>query len=216
MKTTIASVVVLISSITLFCACGNSDKKNTMQETVVESVMEYSEVESIQDEAIETFAPGTTVSTDIVDFTLDHAELATACSNSVDENYLLPKVYDEAADADNPFVAPVGKSLVALTFTITNHDRTTLKIADSTGWQLNWNVLYNGEEWHLKGQGENDYNIIFRYAAIKEGDASWKRADTQNKHLSIGDTLTVRTYGVIDIEPEILTDPFIISVNTII
>ena len=89
---------------------------------------------------ITTVAIGETVSTDIVELTLDRADFATALYNGisteavlgqtpVDEIELgLPKEYDASADADNPYVAPVGHVLVAYTVTVSNHDRTALDL----------------------------------------------------------------------------------------
>ena len=102
---------------------------------------------------------------------------------------------------------------MALTFTITNRDRTSLKVSDSSGWHLDWKVLYKGNEWRLKRQGVDSYGIDLHYAAIQENDDPWKQSDTDNKILQPGQSITVRTYGVLDMEPDDLSDDFVLTVN---
>ncbi len=211
MKRMLAVAMSMFIVILNVCGCGSTGISISEQGKETESSVGVTSEESINDTM--SFALNTTVSTDRVDFTLEKAEFTIACSNTVDDNYLLPKEYDAANDNSNPHVASVGKTLVALTFTITNRDRTSLKVSDSSGWHLDWKVFYKGNEWRLKRQGVDSYGIDLHYAAIQENDGSWKQSDTDNKILQPGQSITVRTYGVLDMEPDDLSDDFVLAVN---
>ena len=65
----------------------------------------------------------------------------------------------------------------------------------------------------MKRQGTDLYGIDFHYAYVQENDGSWKRSDTDNKILQPGQSITVRTYGVLDMEPDDLSDDFVLEVN---
>ena len=206
----VVATAMLIGIITM-CGCGSTEISLTNQGQKTESSVGDTGEDSNNDTM--AVALNTTVTTDRVDFTLEKAQFTIACSNTVDDNYLLPKEYDAANDNSNPHVASVGKTLVALTFTITNRDRTSLNVPDSSGWHLDWKVLYKGNEWRLKRQGTDSYGIDFHYASVQENDGSWKRSDTDNKILQPGQSITVRTYGVLDMEPDDLSDDFVLTVN---
>lgn len=94
-------------------------------------------LESVTDETTEEatetiieYELGETVSTDIIDFTLEKAVFTIACENANGEVFLLPVEYESGAN--NPFVAPVGETLVAVTFTIRNNNRTSANIAQGS------------------------------------------------------------------------------------
>ena len=157
-----------------------------------------------------TVAIGETVSTDIVELTLDRAEFATALYNGisteavlgktpVDEVELgLPKEYDASADADNPYVAPVGHVLVAYTVTVSNHDRTALDLDE---WSSNDFVTLTYSDQELSADKKETVLIIC-------ADGSLYSSPVLNLPLSASDTSTFRRYAEFAIEPESLTDPF--------
>lgn len=213
----------------LLCACGGNTDANAstlssessgLSQGLIQTSEDSTTLESVEitekeetsatesEESATKYKIGEKVSTNTVEFTLDEAVFTIACSNSVDDTYLFPKEYDATKDSKNPFVAPVGKTLVALTFTIKNNDRTTLKVADSSAWNLYWKVSYNGEEYPLNGQGDMDYGLIFRNAVFNVNDSGWVKADTHNKYVNAGDTLSVRTYGTISTDVNNLDDGF--------
>ena len=102
----------------LLSACGgNATNESLEEETTGEPVTSEAEVNTY-------YNLGDTVSTDILEFTLDKAELAIALNNTLDENYCLPKEYDAETDVNNPLVAAKGHSYAAFTYTISNLDRT--------------------------------------------------------------------------------------------
>lgn len=86
----------------------------------------------------ETYAVGDTVESELVRLTLDDAQLAIALNNSFasfgpegttyNEDYFLPKPYDEAEDEDNPFVAAKGYTLVWFEVVLENLDRESVDL----------------------------------------------------------------------------------------
>lgn len=162
----------------------------------------------------EKYELGDTVSTDIVDFKLEKAQFTTACENVVGDYYLLPREYDPSEDTDNPFVAPVGKTLVALSFTIKNNDRTIIDIAGySKDWVLSWRVKYKEKKYYLEENYDKSRDLDFDEAYIKRDDGTWTISTSHNILLNPSETLAARTYGIIDTEVEDFNDPFEIIVN---
>ncbi|MCD7717266.1 MAG: hypothetical protein LUI39_12600 [Lachnospiraceae bacterium] len=90
---------------------------------------------------------GDSISTDIMDFTLDSAQFAIALENTYGDDYLLPKEYDASDDAKNPFVASIGHTLVYFSMIITNNNRTSLNINDTfSDWTSSFvSVIYDDE-----------------------------------------------------------------------
>lgn len=66
---------------------------------------------------------GDTVSTDIFEFTLNAAEFTIALNNVNDDKRYTPKEYSPEDDADNPYVAPVGHTYAAFSYTVKNLNR---------------------------------------------------------------------------------------------
>jgi len=99
MKKLLSFILVLATCLSL-AACGSSD-----------------------DGAV--YSLGDTVSTDIYDFTLTAAEFTVAVGNTSGDSFFTPKAYDAKKDSGNPYVAPVGRTLVAFTYTVTNKNRTS-------------------------------------------------------------------------------------------
>lgn len=134
---------------------------------------------------------GTMVSTDIMELTLDRAQLAVALENSFSTNnanaYGTPKEYDSADDASNPMVAAVGHTLVFVSFTCRNLDRGSIDLGGSFNPQFT-SVEYNGKNY--------DNDIEFK-AERKEGATNWSTYSSSNVLLSAGETCSVR--GMIDI-----------------
>ena len=157
-----------------------------------------------------TVAIGETVSTDIVELTLDRAEFATALYNGisteavlgqipVDEVELgLPKEYGASADADNPYVAPVGHVLVAYTVTVSNLDRTA---RDLDEWSSSDFITLTYSNQELTADKKETVLII-------SADGSLYSSPVLNLPLAASDTSTFRRYAEFAIEPEALTDPF--------
>lgn len=159
---------------------------------------------------------GETVSTDIAEFTLLDSSF-TYYATSLSTNYVAP------VDEPDYFTASVGHCLVSVTFKITNKDRGgSLSFAGGAGnWKPNWTVSYNGADYSVKGyslsSNSGNHWIDLAYAALlsADGNETIKRYGLSNYLLYAGDTVTLRTIGVIDIEPENLTDSFDFTVGVI-
>jgi len=156
-----------------------------------------------------------TVSTDIVDFTLEHSKLTYYVSN-VSTNYV--EATDEANDF---FAAKIGTCYVSMTATITNNDRGgSLEFCGSfSDWSAaDWSVTYNGEEYEMYGFDLNMDNydaISLSYGAIVDPDTGKviDKVGSGNKLISAGETITLRFFGIIKLEPESLNDGFALNVK---
>lgn len=186
------------------CACGggNSDTPET--------------TEAPTEPPIPKLDLGETAATDIAEFTLLDSSF-TYYATSLSTNYVAP------VDEPDYFTASVGHCLVSVTFKITNKDRGgSLSFAGGAGnWKPNWTVSYNGADYSVKGyslsSNSGNHWIDLAYAALlsADGNETIKRYGLSSYLLYAGDTVTLRTIGVIDIEPENLTDSFDFTVGVI-
>lgn len=160
-----------------------------------------------------TLEPGTTISTDIVDFTFEGAHFAVALSNIEDENYLLPV---ENYDNDNPFVVPVGSTLVSLTFRIKNNDRVPLSLGIGRDYSFNFDLLYKNKKYDILG-GSVAGNTLFNssnislypsYITTEDGKGTCYADPSYVCTLQPGETVTIRTAGRVKTEVDSLSDPF--------
>lgn len=184
--------------------------------SMVACASEENAEEKVKESEIEKYHMGDTVSTDIIEFTLDNAEFAIACDDNFNSsNYMMPKEYNADADTNNLNVASVGETLVAVTFTVKNNNRTSLDVANvfNDGWELLWNISYNSEQFELMEQFNDVHGIKFNCAAVLEEGTDWCRLDTLNDVIGAGETVSYRTYGRIATEVERLDDSFEIDIN---
>ena len=153
------------------------------------------------------------VSTDIVDFTLEGAKLTYYVSN-VHSNYVEP------TDKPNPlYAAKVGTCYVSMTFTVKNKDRGGSLNVGSYYWNLaKWTVTYEGETYPIYGYdlSVNKYPYInLSHGALidcKTGETI-KKIPTVNLLLSAGETATIRTFGIMHVDPTSLNDGFLLTVK---
>lgn len=156
-----------------------------------------------------------TVSTDIVDFTLENSELAYYVSN-VSTNYVEP-----TEKPNTMFAARTGTCYVSMTVTITNKDRGgNIDFGGIFGdWDpSNWKVTYNGESYEMFGFDLNQDNyksINLAYSALVDKDTNKviSKVGTDNKLIDAGKTVTIRMFGIIHTEPAALTDGFDLEVS---
>ncbi len=157
---------------------------------------------------------GETVSTDIFEFTLNAAEFTVAINNITDEAYFTPKEYDPNSDDNNPFVAPVGHTYVAFSYTVENLNRASSEFHDGSFAS----VKYDGKKY-----GKMDEGAYFQYdneqyldtdgkLKTRKGGA-WYSDPGNNLLLSTGEKETRRAF--IDVETEIkdLTEDVEITVK---
>lgn len=149
---------------------------------------------------------GDTVSTDILEFSLDKATLAIALSNIIDNDYCSPKEYNPQTDNDNPFVCAKGHTYAAFTYTIKNIDRTNyngvLPLVEAEYKNIKSNKQVDGaqyfskiDEW--KPTGNNATSPVYSWHFVLEPETPE----------------TYRSYIDIPVDAESLSDDFILTVN---
>lgn len=104
------------------CACGEEENESTL------SLTKSNDESNIAEPEVTYYKIGDTVSTDIVEFTLDDAAFAIALENTTGEGYCAPKEYDREEDQRNPYVAKKGQTFVFYEYTMENLDRTALNV----------------------------------------------------------------------------------------
>lgn len=168
----------------------------------------------------QTYSVGETVETDVVSFTLDRAELAIALENSMGVglaeaadgvaggNFFLPKEYDANDDAKNPFVAAKGHTLISMTFTVKNLDRSSVELCDWGLYQF-ITIKYNGNTY--TGKSSSDDNFKSQIGAINENDEGWRDIRTSQIYVYGGEATSYKVYIDIPTETESLSSPFEIT-----
>lgn len=206
MKKSIALLLAMILCLS-FAACDNKTTENetdSTDTTVIETEPPEPEIPTAQIKE--------TVSTDIVDLTLEHSKLTYYVSN-VSTNYV------EATDVANSlFAAKMGTCYVSMTVTITNKDRGGSM--DFCGgfakWDAaDWSVTYNGEEYDMYGFNLNttDYDSVKLCYGVKVYGDKCIKIDTDNVLISAGETVTLRFFGIIKVDPVSLNDGFELNVK---
>lgn len=178
----------------------------------------------------QTYGVGETVETDVVSFTLDRAELAIALENSgagtfgygadglATDEYFMPKDYDPQNDATNPYVAAKGHTLVSITFSAKNLDRTGIELFDRPEDEIS--IKYNDKVFTGSNTLSHDGDEIEVEVAVENKNGSgWKgreRGGTFNKPvtnvlLSPDCEASYKAYVDIPVEIENLDSPFEIT-----
>lgn len=162
----------------------------------------------------QTVSLGKTVSTDIVDFTLEKAKLSYYASAS-STNYAEPINKSDGGI----FSAAKGRVYVCMTFTIKNKDRDHLDVGDSfSNWKMMFTVSYKGKDYPVNGFDLNDKDgregLNFSDSVVSyNGGKTFNKNGTLNLIVEEGRTATVRVLGVAKFDPENLNDPFKLTVN---
>ncbi len=154
-----------------------------------------------------------TVSTDIVDFTLEHSKLTYYVSNN------LQNLFEPTDESQSPFVAKMGTCFVSMTVTISNKDRAALDFCEPfNNWKAGtWSVTYKGEKYDaipFNATFDFDDNVDLQYSAIidkETGKVSQNKY--MNVHIDAGETITLRFFVTIKVDPESLNDGFELNVN---
>ncbi|MBR6619741.1 MAG: hypothetical protein IKK85_05300 [Clostridia bacterium] len=171
----LALLVVLCSS---FAACGKSSGNTTY------------------------YKLGDTVSTDIFEFKLNAAEFTIALNSIYDENYFTPKEYNPNEDNDNPFVAPVGHTYAAFSYTVTNLNRADSEFHDGSFASVEYdNKKYRAMDEGAYYQYEQEQYIDIDGSLKTKKAGAWYSDPGNNLLLLTGEKETRRAY--IDIETEI-------------
>lgn len=221
MKRFLTFLIAFVIGLSL-CACGGKNKRDTNRdeylspaETPAESnIMPIEPEESIPEEVY--YSVGDAVSTDIFEFTLEKASFAIALNNSLNDHILLPKVYNKATDNKNPYVASVGHTLVAITYTVNNINRAR---TDFHRGGLFVQVRYNDEDYETYLKDKAYYLHQARSYVDVDGKTKtdeankWYYSASNNLVLGAGEKETRRAYAELNVEADSLSDEFILTVN---
>jgi len=199
------------------CATGATSPQQSEDETVAveeaESTEEVDGEESSEDataeeEAQVTYHIGDTVSTDLVEITLEDAGFAIAMESSwpfgegispSEDHLLTPKEYDSTDDAKNPYVASIGHTLVYLTFSANNLDRSSLPLDYIASAE------YGGEAYESWTISADDH-----WYAVRT-DFTHAASVVSNILLSTGGPHQYRGYFDIPVEPSSLDETFLLT-----
>ena len=215
MKKAISLLLALVMCLSL-CACGggNSDTPDT-PDTTEATQASTAEATQAPAEPSAKLALGESAITDIAGLKLDSSEFCYYMEDTLDETYLTPT--DEANDY---YAASVGYCYVAMTFTISNIDRGGSLDVCAGGWDILFTASYNGQEYPLRSfvlwdNGGNPYVFQLDTAVItdKTGKSELRTGDSVNYILHAGETITIRTFGIINVDPESLTDGYELTIN---
>ena len=165
---------------------------------------DYYTEDTVEDaRAARSLAVGETVSSDILEITLDDAQLSYYANESL-----------EPAENAGIFSSSKGNTLVLLDFTITNKDRTTL---DTSLLGLYFLALQNENFSTVKGYDPNfpegQFGLNYAYAFVAEPQGALMANGTSNILLPPGIPLHVKVLGIANFESEDLSAPFYLTAN---
>lgn len=170
-----------------------------------------------------TYSIGDTVSTDVMELTLDDSQLAIALNNSMqvganapaplDTDYGLPKEYDPEEDSGNPSVAAKGHTLVSFVYTVKNLDRVGLSLeAGSEGFLSGTDRLgsveYDGQDYEFTSE-TRDYELVV------DEEGHWLMGSENGSILNLepGKSKVCRGYIDIPVETSSLDDPYKLTID---
>jgi len=205
MKKLIALLMALVVCLGL-CACGAAPAEPTAEPT------EAPTPEPTEDPTIK-LALGETAATDLAEFTLHDACFTYYVSNS-------SSTYVEPTDEPNSlYAASLGTCYVSLTYSVTNKDRGGSLNFMGGEWDPRWSVNYGGENYYLWGfdlngaQGKGIMNLAHSAVLLNDTLENKGKHDTSNTLISAGTTESYCTFGIVDVDPEALTDGFELTVE---
>lgn len=183
MKKIIAFLLVTLMCLS-FAACGSEQSNNSNEQETTEAK-----------ESVTYYKLGDTVSTDIFEFTLNSAEFTIALNNVNDNNFFTPKEYDQQSDAKNPYVAPVGHTYAAFSYTVSNLNRASCEFHNGSFATVN----YEGNTYNSLEEGAYylyaDRNYIDVDGKMKtEKAGEWYSGPAVNLRMDAGEKATRRAY----------------------
>ncbi len=194
--TTLFLIVVLCFSVVSCSSKKTTNNNNDTQPVETEEV--------IEEETLQFYKLGDTVSTDIFEFTLNAAEFTIALNNVNDDDYYTPKEYDPQTDADNPYVAPVGHTYAAFSYTVSNLNRASCEFHNGHSGFVS--VQYDGKNYSSFDDGayfiytDNTY-IDTSGTMHTEKPGQWRSNPLSNLRMEVGEKVTRRAY--VDIAADI-------------
>ena len=212
MKRLIALILAAALALSL-AACGGSGNSGNSEEN---SNSENDVNTSITNEDDATkYSLGETVSTDIIDFTLDDCQLAIYANATTGASFLKP------TEDNTVYGASIGHTLIIPSFTLTNKDRSgNVDVGGSTFGDLTlmWTMLYNNQEYNVLCfdlNNNNSFGMKLSPAAIIDSESGDMISQNQSNNylLYAGETISFRTLGIVSVETETLNDAFELTIN---
>lgn len=198
MKKALSLFLALVMALSL-AACGGSSAAEEK-----ETPTAAGEPPAVEETAeISTYTVGETAETDILALTLDWAQLSIALENTWGDDYFTPKEYDAAEDANNPYVAAKGHTLVSIIYTVSNLDRASVDFDGS------FNPTFITVEYQGASASETKYGA--EGIANEYGLNEWSQYNSSNVLLQAGETCTYKCYCDIAVDAADLTDSFRIT-----
>lgn len=195
---TMILVAALMISVTA-CGGGGNDSNNEPTDTPT------TQGETTPESQTQELAIGNTAATDIVELTLDQAELAIALHNGSDYAnlfYLTPKEYNAEKDSQNPFVAPKGHTLIPMTITMSNIDRAgSIDLSED----LCDEVIYKEEAYPT--------SVKIQRRLESDDKIEWENKNASNILIPQAATKTMRLYVDLPVEADSLSDDFKVKFN---
>ncbi len=149
---------------------------------------------------------GETVSTDIMEYTLDSAEYAIALSNWQDENYLMPKEYDSVQDAQNPHVAPIGHTYLVLTYTVKNLDRASREFNKKRSIEFNGEFIEYAHGEHGAYLSNQDHLARQNGKQFTNKANEWHTGVSNDLKLFAGEIMSIRSFIDVPADEKELSD----------
>ncbi|MBE6623965.1 MAG: hypothetical protein E7621_07275 [Ruminococcaceae bacterium] len=158
----------------------------------------------------------TTASTDIVSFKIIDSSLATYVGATTNDSFLLP------SKTKTTIGAPVGKSLVSISFKVTNNDRagylninSSSKSLKEKSLPLDWKLTYKGRTYDITSFTYSYDHIGFTPGAFINGSTGevLDTISTSNYLLGAKESCSFRVIGVVDMEPDSYEDTYSITVK---
>ena len=206
MKKAISLFLALMMCLSL-CACGSGTNASETTETPTETA-----------EAMIKQSPGDTVSTDIIELTVKKAALAyyaeAASTSTSDGRTVNVDSACEPKESGGFYECNKGHALVCLDFVLKNTDRGSLNTDSSI---VAFSVCQGENTGSVFGYDLNDPNgsgglrLSRMPVAMNGGD--FKTCDTNNKILSAGEYAEIKWVGVVNFEPDSISDPFDLYVD---
>lgn len=185
------------------CACGGGDK---------------SETGAAGEKADSAYKLGDTVSTDIINLTVNNAQLAffaaPPATSTSDGKTANPDEACAPSENSTLFTANKGRTLVCLDFVIENLDRSTL---DTDDYIVSFQVQQNGESAPVKGYDLNDkdgcFGLNLSWSPIAENGGDFYTHSSMNKLIDAGSSVEIKVVGIVGFESADLNAPFDLVVS---
>ena len=193
-------VVSLLCATMVFTLCSCGSEKAASEEVKEEAaVVEETEEAAAQEEAATVVELGETISTDILEITVDSAELAFFASSVNDNTYATP-----VESTNGIFTTNKGHVFVCLKFGVKNN---------FGGIPFEFYYLTDEVELPLMQFDLNNPDgsglMNFAFAVIgTDKDSKLTKAGSSNKLVEANEYLYVQTLGIVNTEPQNLTDSF--------